>query len=153
MYISRRLFPLPVIIASYSSDQLKSGRRKAGYAKLRGWRCILKTQKPVTSTYNLHIPTGDCMLFLVLGAQLKFFLAKTWPENAVGMFSTQVGALFRKKGFAGGKNTCKLLMISSFRRVTPDPIRGGIQAFYQLIDFKAKDTGRRPGFHRGDAPG
>ncbi len=35
------------------------------------------------------------MLFLVLGAQLKFFLAKTWPENAVGMFSTQVGALFR----------------------------------------------------------
>jgi hypothetical protein len=32
---------------------------------------------------------------------------------------------------------------SGFRRndVTPDPIRGGIQAFYQLIDIKAKDTG------------
>jgi len=33
-----------------------------------------------------------------------------------------------------------------FRRndVTADPIRGGIQAFHQLIDVKAKDTGPRP---------
>jgi hypothetical protein len=37
------------------------------------------------------------MLFPVSGAQLKFFRAKTRPENAVGMFGTEVGALFRLK--------------------------------------------------------
>jgi hypothetical protein len=37
------------------------------------------------------------MFFSVSGAQLKFFRAKTRPENAVGMFGTEVGALFRLK--------------------------------------------------------
>ena len=55
----------------------------------------MKTQKPVPSTYNLHIPTGDFMLFPVSGAQLKFFRAKIPPEEAVGMVGTEVGALFR----------------------------------------------------------
>jgi DNA polymerase I len=42
------------------------------------------------------------MLFSVSGAQLKFFRAKTPPEEAVGMVRTEVGALFRitKKALA-----------------------------------------------------
>jgi len=35
------------------------------------------------------------MFFSVSGAQLKFFRAKTRPENAVWMLGTEVGALFR----------------------------------------------------------
>jgi RHS repeat-associated protein len=37
------------------------------------------------------------MLFPVSGAQPRFFRAKTRPENVVGMFGTEVGALFRFK--------------------------------------------------------
>jgi hypothetical protein len=48
-------------------------------------------------TYNLRIPIEDCILFPVSGAQLKFFRAKTRPENAVWMLGTEVGALFRFK--------------------------------------------------------
>lgn len=55
----------------------------------------------------MHIPTGDCMLFSVSGAQLKFFRAKTPPEEAVGMVGTEVGALFRS-----------LLVRTSFRTET-----------------------------------
>ena len=93
----RRLFHSLGTIGFYSPEPLKADRQEPGYTKLRGWRYALKTQKPVPSTYNLHIPTGDCMLFPVSGAQLKFFRAKTRPENAVGMFGTEVGALFRLK--------------------------------------------------------
>jgi hypothetical protein len=50
------------------------------------------------STYNLRISTADCMLFPVSGVQLKFFRAKTRPENAAGMLGTEVGVLFRLKG-------------------------------------------------------
>jgi hypothetical protein len=49
----------------------------------------------VPLTYNLRIPTCDCILFPVSGAELKFFQAKTPPEEAVGMLGTEVGALFR----------------------------------------------------------
>jgi hypothetical protein len=35
------------------------------------------------------------MLFSISGAQLKFFRAKTPPEEAVGMVGTEVGALFQ----------------------------------------------------------
>jgi hypothetical protein len=35
------------------------------------------------------------MVFPVSGVQLKFFRAKTRPENAVWMLRTEVGALFR----------------------------------------------------------
>ena len=95
MSMLRRLFHSPGTIGFYSPEPFKADRREAGYTKLRGWRCVLKTQKPVPSTYNLRIPTGDCILFPVSGAQLKFFRAKTRPENAVGMVGTEVGALFR----------------------------------------------------------
>ena len=43
----------------------------------------------------MRIPAGDRILFPVSGAQLKFFRAKTRPENAVGMLGAEVGALFR----------------------------------------------------------
>ena len=82
-------------IGFYSPEPFKSDRREAGCTKLREWRCALKTQKLVPSTYNLRIPTGDCILFPVSGALLKFYRAKTRPENAVGMPGTEVGALFR----------------------------------------------------------
>jgi hypothetical protein len=51
--------------------------------------------KPVPSTHNLRIPTGDRILFPVSGAQLKLSRVKIPPENAVGMLGTEVGALFR----------------------------------------------------------
>jgi hypothetical protein len=40
----------------------------------------------------LHIRTVDCMLFPVSGAQVRFFRAKTRPENAVGTLGTEVDA-------------------------------------------------------------
>ena len=49
----------------------------------------MSTQKPVSSTYSLRIPTCHCVLFPVLGAQSKFFLVKTRPENAFGMVGTE----------------------------------------------------------------
>jgi hypothetical protein len=52
-------------------------------------------RKKVSSTYNLRVPTGDCILFPFSGPQLMFFRAKTRPENAVGMLGTEVGALFQ----------------------------------------------------------
>ena len=91
----RRLFHSPVIIGLYSPEPLKVDRQEPGYTKLRDWRHALKTQNPVPSTYNLRIPIGDCILFPVSGAQLKFFRAKTPPEEAVGMVGNEVGALFR----------------------------------------------------------
>jgi hypothetical protein len=60
-----RLFLSLGTIGFYSPEPFKSDRREAGYTKLRKWRCALKTQKPVPSTYNLRIQTGDCMLFPV----------------------------------------------------------------------------------------
>ena len=50
------------------------------------------------------------MLFSASGAQLKFFRAKTPPEEAVGMVGTEVGALFRTihsgdKGTHGTSNS------------------------------------------------
>ena len=89
-----RLFLSPGTTGFCSPEPLKSDRREAGYTELRGWRCALKTQKSVPSTYNLRIPTGNCIAFPVSGAQLKFFRAKTRAENAVGMLGTEVGALF-----------------------------------------------------------
>ena len=93
----RRLFHSLGTIGFYSPEPLKAVRQEPGYTKLRGWRYALKTQKPVPSTYNLRVPIGDCILFPVSGAQLKFFRAKTPPEEAVGMVGTEVGALFRIK--------------------------------------------------------
>jgi hypothetical protein len=91
----RRLFPSPVIIVSYSLDTRPIRERRESGSPTVGRRCVLKMQKPVPSTYNLRIPAGDCILFPVSGAQVKFFRAKTRPENAVGMPGTEVGALFR----------------------------------------------------------
>ena len=91
----RRLFHSPGTIASFSVEPLKAVTQEPGYTKLRGWRYALKTQKPVPSTYKLPIPIEDCILFPVSGTQLKFFRAKTRPENAVGVLGTEVGALFR----------------------------------------------------------
>jgi hypothetical protein len=68
----------------------------------------LKTQKPVPSTYNLRIPTGDCILFPVSGAQLKFFRAKTRHENAVEMLGTEVGALFPFSSYFAAPDTLVL---------------------------------------------
>jgi hypothetical protein len=93
----RRLFHSPGTIAAYSPEPLKSDRREADYTKLREWRYALKTGKPAPSPYNLPVPAGDRILFPVSGAQLKFFRAKTPPEEAVGMVGTKVGALFRSK--------------------------------------------------------
>src|SRR5208337_5278836 len=93
----RRFFHSPGTIGFYSPEPLNADRQEPDYTKLRGWRYALKTQKPVPSTYNLRIPIGDCILFPVSGAQLKFFRAKTPPEEAVGMVGTEVGALFRFK--------------------------------------------------------
>jgi hypothetical protein len=60
-------------------------------------RHVLKTQEPVPSPYNLRIPTGDCTLLSVSGAQVKVLPAKTGPKNAVRAFCIEVGALFRLK--------------------------------------------------------
>ena len=97
-----RLFLSPGTIGFYSPEPFKSDRRDAGYTKLREWRCALKTQKPVPSTYNLRIPAGNRTLFPVSGVQVKFFMAKTRPENAVGMLGTEVGALFRLMAYPWG---------------------------------------------------
>jgi len=94
----RRLFHSPGTIGFYSPEPPKADRQEPGYTKLRGWRHALKTQKPVPSTCNLRIPAGDRILFPISGAQLKFFRAKTPPEEAVGMVDTEVGALFRQRG-------------------------------------------------------
>jgi hypothetical protein len=91
----RRLFHSPGTIGFYSPEPLKADRQEPGYTQLRGWRYTLKTQKPVSSTYNLRTPTGDLILFPVSGGQLQFFRAKTPPEEAVGMVGTEVSALFR----------------------------------------------------------
>jgi hypothetical protein len=90
-----RLFPSLGTIGSYLPEPFRSDRREAGYTKLREWRCALETKKPVPSTYNLRIQTGDYLLFPVSGAQLKFFRTKTRPEIVVVMLGTEVGALFR----------------------------------------------------------
>ena len=95
--MSRRLFLSLGTIGFYSPDPVNLGRREAGHTKLRGWRCILKAQKPVPSTYNLRSQTRDHILFPVSGAQMMFYRVKTRPENAVGMVGTEVGALFRLK--------------------------------------------------------
>ena len=68
----RRPILLLGTVGFYSLEPINSGKREGSY-KLRGWRYAPKTQKPVPSTYNLRIPIGDCMLFPVSGAQLKFF--------------------------------------------------------------------------------
>jgi len=60
----RRLFHSPGTIASFSVEPLKAVTQEPGYTKLRGWRYALKTQKPVPSTHNLRIPTGDCIPIL-----------------------------------------------------------------------------------------
>jgi hypothetical protein len=80
-----RLFPSPAIIVSYSPQPLKADRHEPGYTKLRGWRCALKTQTPVPSTYNLRIPIGNCLVFQCTGTRKKFFRAKTPPEEAIGI--------------------------------------------------------------------
>jgi hypothetical protein len=95
--MSRRPFHSPDTIASCSPEPLKADRQEPGYTKLRGWRYALKTQKPVPSTHNSRIPIEYCILFPFSGPQLKFFRAKTPPEEAVGMVGTEVGALFRRK--------------------------------------------------------
>jgi len=55
---------------------------------------------------------------------------------------------------AGGEKASKKPMISSFRRVTPDPIRGGIQAFHQQLILQQKALDPAPVFtgvtRRGD---
>ena len=91
----RRLFHLPGTIEFCLPEPLKADRREAGYTKLGGGRCVLRTQKLGPLTYNLRIPTCDCILFPVSGAELKFFRAKTRHENAVGMLGPEVAALFR----------------------------------------------------------
>src|SRR5208337_4487237 len=48
----RRLFHSPGTIGFYSPEPFKSDRREAGCTKLREWRCALKMQKLVPSTYN-----------------------------------------------------------------------------------------------------
>ena len=63
--------------------------------KTPGMEVRPENAKLVPSAYNLRIPTGGCILFSVSGALLKFFRAKTRPENAVVMPGTEVGALFR----------------------------------------------------------
>ena len=68
-----RLILLPATIGFHSPEPLNAVRREAGYTKLRGWRYALKTQKPVLSMYSLPIPTGNCILFSVSGAQPNFF--------------------------------------------------------------------------------
>jgi hypothetical protein len=95
--MSRRLFLSLGTIGFYSPEAFKSDRGEAGYTKLRKWRCALKTQEPVPSTYNLRSQTRDHILFPVSGAQMMFYRVKTRPENAVGMVGTEVGALFRLK--------------------------------------------------------
>jgi len=52
-------------------------------------------KKPVQRPFELRIPTRDCILFPFSGAEVKFFRAKTRPENAVEMLDAEVGALFR----------------------------------------------------------
>ena len=61
---------LPHIICLKPSEV---DRLEAGYAKPGRGRCVLRTQKLVPFTYNLRIPTCDCILFQVSAGQPKFF--------------------------------------------------------------------------------
>jgi hypothetical protein len=47
MFMQQRLFLSLGTIASYSPETLKSDSRDADYTKLKGGRCVLKTQKLV----------------------------------------------------------------------------------------------------------
>ncbi len=146
----RRLFHSPGTIGFYSPEPLKADRQEPGYTKLRGWRYALKTQKPVPLPYNLHILTRDCMLFAVSGAQLKFFRAKTPPEEAVGMVGTEVGALSQLKlekivsltfhmhsRFANRKVLRAMGLLQKF--LGKNPIRKHIRG-----QFRSMKKGRKP---------
>ncbi len=98
-----RLIPLSGTIEFCLPEPFKPNRREAGYTKLRRWRCVRETEKPVPSTCNLRIPVGNCILFPVSGAQVKFFREKTPPEEAVVMLDSEVGALFRDKSLQPAK--------------------------------------------------
>ena len=66
---------------------------------LNGWR------GSVVPPYSLHIPTADCIFFLIAGVQPKFFGVRIRPENPVVMVGTHVDALFRlaRKALEAGR--------------------------------------------------
>ncbi len=66
------------------SPPSRSEKGRLGYSHFQNI-CDPKSTWAVPSTHNLRIPTGDCIVFPVSGALLKFFRAKTPPEEAVAM--------------------------------------------------------------------
>jgi hypothetical protein len=60
---------------------LKGGKRAI---KLRGWRCVLKSQKPVPLRYLLHYRLGNRIVLGTSEAQGKFFGQKSDPNMQFG---------------------------------------------------------------------
>ncbi len=84
-----RLILLPGIIGFYSLELLNSGEREGSY-KLRGWRRVLKPQKPDLLTYHLHVRFRNRMVFWVLGLRQKFLGQKSDSNMQFGYITRKL---------------------------------------------------------------
>jgi hypothetical protein len=74
----RRLFPLPTSRSVEFS--LEPGPQWQTSAPTAGRRCVLKSQKPVSLTYQLHVRLGNRMVLRATGLSRDFFGRNPTPK-------------------------------------------------------------------------